>query len=422
MAKPLVFISHSAKDDLARSVLDKLQAALNPDFEVLLDKLRLQPNDYWARELDIWMSLCHAAVIIFSDDALKSDWVLQEATILRWRRASDPNFVLIPVLLPTVRAKSLKENEKFAPLSLNEIQMAAADTADDAVNKILSALAGVKSSGDKKTPLHELEDLIASRLYELESRNSEALREAALILGVQVPWQSNNKYSQQVARALLSADFSAVAKAVVLMAPHMSRKAAFDLIDRLSPFWVDAQAVAPVPEIIQSPQKQRAICVNGSFLQFTPKSYLGRAQLSMNPWVSVKVNLPKGYEEQPDLQIKLLEKEIQKQILQQLLLADDDEQDLISSGADFLLANREKKEPLFIIVPGELDEQVFDALREKFFRFTFFVLKKAELLDPAKLELSCIRLLEPKLDPQNEEKAFELYSNTRYQINDRSLA
>jgi hypothetical protein len=237
-----------------------------------------------------------------------------------------------------------------------------------------------------------------------------------------VPLQSNNKYSQQVARALLSADFSAVAKAVVLMAPHMSRKAAFDLIDRLSPFWVDAQAVAPVPEIIQSPQKQRAICVNGSFLQFTPKSYLGRAQLSMDPWVSVRVNLPKGYEEQPDLQVKMLEKEIQKQILQQLLLADDDEQDLISSGADFLLANREKKEPLFIIVPGELDEQVFDALREKFFRFTFFVLKKGELLDPAKLELSCIRLLEPKLDPQNEEKAFELYSTTRYQINDRSLA
>jgi len=56
MPKPLVFISHSAKDDLARSVLDKLRAAMDPDFEVLLDQLRLQPGDRWRQELDICFS------------------------------------------------------------------------------------------------------------------------------------------------------------------------------------------------------------------------------------------------------------------------------------------------------------------------------------------------------------------------------
>ncbi|HEV8136400.1 MAG TPA: toll/interleukin-1 receptor domain-containing protein [Pyrinomonadaceae bacterium] len=416
MPKPLVFISHSAKDDLARSVLDKLSAAMDPDFEVLLDQFRLQPGDRWRQELDIWMSLCQAAVIIFSENALESDWVLQEATILRWRRAWDQDFILVPVLMPTVRAKALKENKKFAPLHLDEIQMASANTADDVVKKVIERLAPLKNLGQTKTPLHELEDLIASRLYELESKRPESLRNAADILETKLPWRSNNKYSQQLARALLSAEFAKVSKAVLLMAPHMSRGAALDIIDRLAPFWVDVRAVVRVPEMIKEPQKQRAICVNSSLLQFTPKMYLRRAQLSVYPWVSARVNLPKGYEEQPQSQIQLIEKEIGKQVLPQLGFDEEDEQDLFSPAVDRLLQTREKKEPLFIIVPEDLDDEVLDALRQKFVRFTFFVLKKDEAVDPAKLKLKCIELLEPKIDPKKEDAAYSLYFDTRGDI------
>src|SRR5258706_16456502 len=416
MPKPLIFISHSAKaDPLAKKVLNKLCVALNSDFEVLLDQFRLEANDPWRKELDTWMSLCHAAVILFSEAALKSNWVIQEATILRWRRARDVDFVLIPVLFPPLTAKDLEKNERFAPLALNEIQMLSSETADNLVAKIFKRLGPLKDYGDKKTPLHELEDLIASRLFELESKSPEILRDAAAKLGLQLPWRSDSKYSRQLARALLSADFSHVTERVLLMAPYFSRGAAIDIIDRLSTFWVDAQAVARVPEISSLPQKQRAICVNGSHIQFTPKSYLSRAKLGVYPWISAKVNPPNGYEEQPQKQLQMLENEIAKQILP--LLGLDDEDSIFSTTADLLLASREAKEPLFIIVPEKLDEKLLAELRQRFCRFTFFLLKSDPALDKEKLKLNFIELLEPRLNPQTEEKAFNLYSETKGKVN-----
>ena len=417
MPKPLVFISHSAKDALAKEVLDKVHSRLQPDFEVLLDQYRLEANDPWRNELDIWMGLCHVGVILFSKDALESDWVLKEATILRWRRARDESFVVVPVLFPPVEHKDLDENKKFAPLALNEIQMLTAETADDVVERIVKRLELLKHLGDAKTPLLELENLIASRLSELELRRPEALREAAAKLGQQLPWRSDNKYSEQLARALLSADPSQVAEAVLVMAPHFtSLEAAIDIIDRLTPFWVNPQAVARLPEMIKLPQKERAVCVNGVVFQFTPKSYLSRAQASIYPWISARVILPKGYEEQPKLQVQLIEEEIGKQILPQLGFDDDSEGDIFAGIADSLLAGKEKKEPLFIIVPEELDEKVLDVLRNKFSRFTFFLLKGNKALDQKKLKLKCIELLEPKLDPETEDRAFKLYFDTKGKV------
>jgi len=416
MPKPLVFISHSAKDGLAKSVLEKLRTALNPDFEVLLDQDKLEPNDVWARELAIWMGLCNAAVIIFSKDALKSAWVLKEATILRWRRDSDPDFVIVPILLPGVDAKKLKKEKRFEPLSLNEIQMAVADTADAAVDKVLKRLAPMKNLGEKKTPLHKLEDTIATRLYELEDKSPNVLREAAAILGVQILWQSNNRYSQQLARALLIADFSKVSEAVLAIAEYLSEEAAIYIIERLAPFWVNAQAVARLHELVQAPNNQRAICVNGKLGPFTPKQYLSRARISLPAWISASISPQNGNEENPQLQMQSIEREIRQQVLPLLGYEDEYNQGLFSSEAEFLLTDDEATEPLFIIVPKNLDEQVLDALRKKFSRFTFFLIKEDESLDPPKLKLKLIELLEPKLDPKTEEEAFRRYSRARGEI------
>jgi hypothetical protein len=417
MSKPLVFISHSAKETLTKEVLAKVVAQLKPDFEVLLDQDRLEANDPWRKELDIWMSLCNVAIILFSEAALKSDWVLKETTILRWRRALDERFIIVPVLFPPVAHKTLDENEKFAPLALNEIQMLTAETADTIVERIVERLAPLKGTGNKKTALQQLESLIASKLSELETRNPQALQDAATELNLPLGWRSDKKYSEDLARSLLSADFALVAAAILVLAPHFNDPGtALQIIDWLSPFWVDVHAVARLPELIKSPQKKRAICVNGIYFHFTPKSYLSRARADIYPWVSATVIAPRGYEENPQLQAQMIEAEIARQVLP-LLGLDEGGEDLFSEDADRETAAKELTEPLFIVVPKELKDEVLEGLRDKFFRFSFFLLREDKALEPTKLKLQCIELLEPKLDPATEASVARLYFDTRGKVN-----
>lgn len=412
MSKPLIFISHSAKDARARDVLEKLHAALEPDFEVLLDQYRLEPNDPWRKELDIWMSLCHAAVILFSTDAVQSDWVLQEATILRWRRARDTDFVVVPVLLPPVKHEDLDQKKGFAPLALNEIQMVAAETSEQVVARVVQRLEPVKKSADRTTPFWRLVDTIASKLSELEGKAPKALLDAATKLGKPLAWRSDNKYSEDLARLLFSAELSEMAEAVLLMAPYFtSVTTAIEIVDRLAPFWVNPQAVARLPEMINLPQRERAVCVNGTRYQFTPKSYLNRARGALIPWVAATVTLPPGCEEQPKLQIRLAEETLVKQLLVEFGLAEGD--DLFNAVNDDMIAELEKEDPLFIVVPGEISETVLDQLRNKFYRFTFFLLKDEKTLKPEQLTLKKIELLEPRLDPQVEAVAAKLYTITK---------
>jgi 8-oxo-dGTP pyrophosphatase MutT (NUDIX family) len=116
-----IFISHSAKDEDAKAVLTALYRRLSrEDFEVLLDRERLAAGSEWRIELFAWLKRCHGAVILFSQDALRSSWVLQEATILNWRRIYEPDFVIIPVYLPPVKPSDL-DTDWFAALDFGRI-------------------------------------------------------------------------------------------------------------------------------------------------------------------------------------------------------------------------------------------------------------------------------------------------------------
>jgi hypothetical protein len=72
------------------------------------------------------MAHCHAAVILLSEKALgESQWVLKEATILRWRDSLEAlngrksGFQLIPVFLG-VRSAQVDAAPEFGPLKLSE--------------------------------------------------------------------------------------------------------------------------------------------------------------------------------------------------------------------------------------------------------------------------------------------------------------
>lgn len=133
MAKLKLFISHSSRlddlDDDGRPsrrnwvLLEKTCEALRDYYgdriEILVDQEGLMPSCDWEQYLNEWLAECHVAIILFSKRAAHlSNWVKKEATILGWRRQTDPNFKLIPVFIDhEVKPEDL-ENGYFGTLKI----------------------------------------------------------------------------------------------------------------------------------------------------------------------------------------------------------------------------------------------------------------------------------------------------------------
>lgn len=133
-----VFISHSAhpaEEPDTEVFLHALIAALQgvDGLEPIADRKDLAAGDLWMQQLYAWMGLCHAAVILLSPRAVtreNSAWVPRETNLLLWRKALDPDFVVIPVLIGGLAADQLKANPFLADVRLRDLQFA--DGLDDA--------------------------------------------------------------------------------------------------------------------------------------------------------------------------------------------------------------------------------------------------------------------------------------------------
>jgi len=414
--KPLVFISHSAKDVTTREVLSKLYSALHQEYEVLLDRQRLRPNDQWRKELHTWLGLCHAAVVLISEHALRqSPWVKKEATILGYRREMDSEFVLIPVLVPPVTSEMLRVGD-FSPLELDAIQMAAGETPEAVARQVLDRLEPLKDRLERRTPLQEIEDVVASILSELETegKDPQPLFDAAAKLGKRLRWRSDKRYGAQLARELLSADLEQTADLLVTLAKYFGQKeTALRLLSLLTPFWVDPDAISELPMINKQPCRKRAVSVNGVQYPFTGECYIQRACCGAYNWVSARITQPKGFEElEPEVQVGIIVEEIQKQVAPQIGFDEEDEPG--AQDIERRLKAIEAKEPFFVLVPKDFDEGLIGLLRERLESFTFFILADAPILDA--LEEPHILPLQPQLSPGRDREVYDLVGETKGKI------
>ena len=104
------------------------------------------------------MGLCHSAIILFSPGvAAKPDWVRKEATILEWRKTLDPNFVLIPVLLPGFTSDQLDQLE-LSPIFLKRLQLVQKNSVDDLLTEIRPRLHPLQTQAQTEAPLRKLVD------------------------------------------------------------------------------------------------------------------------------------------------------------------------------------------------------------------------------------------------------------------------
>lgn len=419
--KPLIFISHSAKDATARGILVKLYRKLSRRFEVLLDRERLGPNDKWRHELHTWMSLCHGAVVLFSKDAMEnSPWVKKEATFLSIRRDMDDQFALIPVLTPDVTHEEL-EGGDFRPLAINEIQMAAGETADEIAEHVLQALEPLAESLSEETAMQSVENVLASALSEVERKDAMLLLRAGAMLGRPLQWKSNRSRSAQLARALLSADIGEMTEAILFLAPHLdvikeeAKKKASRLLDLLAPFWVDPDAVAELALMNKRPRRQRAVTVNGVEYPFTGRCYIQRACGRTYDWVHANITFPEGQQETPTWEIGAVETEIMKTLMRAMGY-EDGEKVSPQAFADYF-NELEQKEPFFILVPKDFDATLLGKLREKFEAFTFFLLEGEGAPDQQRLAANHVILLKPELKPGQDREISKLFRDTRGKFN-----
>lgn len=104
-----VFISHSSKaDPYAREVRQRVAHDLaERGYDVLLDVEGLSDGEEWRARVYQWLAECKAAIFLLNRDALESDWVHKEASLLMWRRFFNPSLYVVPALVGGVTAREL---------------------------------------------------------------------------------------------------------------------------------------------------------------------------------------------------------------------------------------------------------------------------------------------------------------------------
>jgi hypothetical protein len=253
---PSVFISHSCKDlddptDQQRDaaeVRDAIAGRLKArGWDVLLDQTALKPGMPWRAQLNRWLGVCDAGVLILHPGVMESDWVRKEAAILGWRRALGSGLLLTPVFLGGFTTSEL------APLGISQFD----------INEIQAARPGPGELGAEE--LERLVDTVATsfaaseirpedtamsrwlrRVRELlELALSSSLEDAAEALAVEPQeWADEPARARIVALYLLYAETQAAYDALTALKAGMADDRFRQLAEAVLPIWVPGEAAA----------------------------------------------------------------------------------------------------------------------------------------------------------------------------------
>lgn len=272
--RPLIFISHSAKDsevatpdpdnqaaverqrrlEYARLVRSEIVAALNaitdadgqPRFDVWLDQNALAGGDNWTAKLHEVLGTCHGAVLLLDEISAQSPWVRKEATILTWRLSMASAVRVVPVSLGRAAPELFTQGD-WAPTALGQLQHVrlARDpmTTDSAAE--LAALVAKRFENltveDVDTPMGQW---IASVGALIEGVHPFHKRRAGLGLGISdADWAALPRPHITMAHHLLHLTLDEkVVEAVSELLRGLDARRRLHLVNRVVPIWVCAEA------------------------------------------------------------------------------------------------------------------------------------------------------------------------------------
>lgn len=399
-----IFISHSAKSEVAKALLQELKQSLcNAGHQVLLDQDGLKLGDNWRATLNLWIGGCDAAVVLLSEHALESSFVAYETSILMYRNRIDPGFKLFPIFIESVNYKAV-ENSLLSPSRIHDIQSL---TNEILPNRIIQRIrSDLSQIVQRKTPIEK--PLL--QLCDLLSQVPEyMLEEQAAELGIDLGgWIPPTDLKRILAAKLLGAGLErskGTLRALRCYLPEPRPQSLEEMIDLIGSSWVDYRSALRIPEVAK--EKKRSLCINGE-KPLTARLYVIRAckYRPRDCWRIAPVDGVVGEEVIANL------REAIEQSLCQVLKANDinELQEVLSDYAD-------NQEPIFVALPsGGVNRYLIKELKEKFPTVTFFLLTGPNVPDQRLLDDAEIEFLRPQLEPDSER-----YYCTQYEQHRRYL-
>jgi hypothetical protein len=399
--KARIFISHSAKQEEAREVRDALKKALSGTYEVLLDVETLQPGDGWRSRINLWLGACDAAIVLLSEDALKSSYVAYEASVLAYRKEEvDPSLLLLPVLLGDVSPESL-EKSYLSPARLTEWQ-AVRGTPKEVVEKILERLKKVKFH--ELTPVEKQAKKVADQLRGL---SDDVLRDAAAKISLSLPLAGGDP-RLRLAIQLLSVGMEGAIPALLELRPFLPeaerQQRMARLIERIASSWVDLRCVARIPRIAKGKEPVRAFGANVRKWDAASMYVVcARAEDPEGTWRTRPCATASGEDFTEGLVLAVWE------TLREMInpeLADLGPEERADLSFDLEVYDRTGQPVIIGLERAGVDDTVLTRLRSEFPHVTFFLMMGPEIETGAPLSASLAEMLFPRL-LAGEEESFQ---------------
>jgi hypothetical protein len=395
-----IFISHSNSDPDSPAYINAIHAALTPaGFDILVDRKRLEPGAKWRDDIYTWMGLCHGAVILVSEAAMKpgSIWVARETSILLWRRTLDPKFVLIPACLGSVKPEHLNGGV-FTDMQLGEIETAPATTPAELATALMQRFAPLAAP---KTPL----EILASRLAELLIPTSDgAIEEAIDSLPIDLsPLTPTGNRRYALSLALLQRPLRDSLGALEVLAEYLEGSRIDQIIWMIAPSWVDLCAARWLADCAARAENKPAAILNAA-TPFCARMYVDRASCRPPKTRWPVVNSTAVHGEWATLEIAA---EVEQNLIQEFRLADDPQMPNPRERLAALLRERQLAgRPVFATLRfSSAIATALPELQRLLPSVTFIVLSGNEFPKPGLIEGKRVRLVEPSLEPEAEAKA-----------------
>jgi hypothetical protein len=412
-----LFLSHSSKDAaLTTAVSQQLRTPAAgtafepiidyekiPNYDVLVDQERLARGRYWPTQLHEWLARCHAGVVLLTEDAVKSAWVLKETSIMEWRLDRDPTFRLFIARFPQVSDALLNEN-KFNALDLSRIHQIklpdpGGDTPDQYRERAAPLIAETLRTElgnvvPQKTWFDEMVGTLGDLLEDLKTDTLQAVAER--VHAEPPAWSATEdarrQYIEEIARKMLSGQlggFGGVHDLIGVLAKTMDPVPARKFLNRIAPYWVDAMAATQLRRLSRCPEPRPA-GINGAFVSdYTGEMYVRRAHFMAVDFILPEVG---GGDSGtgPD--------HIEQQICQWFR----DRKLARGSNAAIRAKLENPESPVYVVLPDRLDNLAMKELRRRFKRVTFIMPVGEKLIPDDALE--DFEWIEPECDVALEQK------------------
>ena len=339
-----------------------------------LDHIDIKESERWRQTIAWWLSACQVAVVLLSEDALRSGWVRYELSVLTNRHAvGDLQLVVVYVALDP---DEVRDRPGLDSLQLGEIQSYQRLSGDEPDDEELDRLVAAVDSLDPVVD-PPIERLIHWIVDEVATASTERLTTARgeLAIGVDDPWLTvtgaGEGLAREFAEAYVATPLGSTYNALQVLA--QDRRISGSNLDELVDLNVMTTFDPPtIDGLLDAGHGGKGLAVVTSITRddlATVATDAVRLQSTLYPFRYV-VHWPA---------IGHTAKDMAASVVAQVADVIRHEGADGSDPDEFLEAMAERGHPVYVFLAGAtgIDGQVLTALRERFESIVFVVLSSA---------------------------------------------